>query len=233
MMFAITKQVFLGTLMTFNSDGKWSALFSQGVPPGSRIFVFDDTTGNLLVTKTVPLPVSPTGSFAGKEVQVVGVYEGALLDGTTRGFREHPEGTVNVTVTGRAGSPAILVLTSYEPVNWNIIKNAGAEIARVVTVGYHAQRVSGLSSSIPVEHHSYATDGVVHYAYSNTSPEFSKLDAWIESKGGKVTTFTGSYTGKDFTVYLGAKGQVSRNTQLANVYSALQSLLDALTKAKR
>jgi len=164
------------------------------------------------------------------EVQAVGVYQGAYTAGTASSFGYHPTGAASVHVTGTPSSPATLVLTSYEPVHWYVSEDSPTELARIIMVGYYDQQVTitNGNTNIPIESHSYTSDGVFQYAYSNTGEAFNKLNTWLTSKGFPITTFTGSYSGSNFTVYLGAKGEADKTTQLASAIAALQSLIAAL-----
>ncbi len=149
---------------------------------------------------------SPTVS---RGVHVVGVYEGTYPSGVFHSSNNHPEGTVNVAITGFATPPSVLVLSSYEPMHWVINNPSGAAFEKVVTLGYHDQRVSGLPTGTVVESHTVAKDGNYAWscAYANYETDggcsYNSLKNWLSARGMPVTTFTGSYAGKAFTVSLG------------------------------
>ncbi|MCE9586283.1 hypothetical protein K8R04_03115, partial [Candidatus Uhrbacteria bacterium] len=164
---------------------------------------------------------------------VVGVYQGTYPSGISSSFGVHPEATVNVKITGDgspSATPVILVLTSYEPENWIIDNSFGAKIQKVITSGYYAQRVTGLSSSIPVESHSLDTDGVYKYAYQYGDANYNSLVAWMSSQGLPIpSSFSGGYTGSAFNIYTGDKGSAyDRSANLASSFTALQNALKFL-----
>lgn len=82
------------------------------------------------------LPPAPEGS-----VHVISVYQ-AL--GAGSGNRE---GSIQVAV-GARGAPVTLVLSSYEPVNWQILPDMGARIARIYVMGYYPGRATGIGQEI-------------------------------------------------------------------------------------
>lgn len=125
------------------------------------------------------------------EVAAVGVYE------STRGShgigKPSRAGPVKVQVR-RGRKPVILVLTSYEPVQWQIEKDLGAQIAAVLVGGYHTSEVRG-------------TDGVRQldignvYAYEQGSEEYRKLEAAVARRTGlRIASFQGRYSGETFAV---------------------------------
>lgn len=75
------------------------------------------------------------------DVHAISVYEGNLPNGEQRGFQQHPEGVVEIRL-GNTGSPAMLLLSSYEPNEWRITLEPGARLGKVVAYGYYPQRVS-------------------------------------------------------------------------------------------
>ena len=66
------------------------------------------------------------------EVHVIGNYEGNGF----HSFRIHETGFTNLylSVTGSSSRPLILVLSSYEPVQWTLHIPAGVVIDRVILV---------------------------------------------------------------------------------------------------
>lgn len=112
------------------------------------------------------------------ELHLVGVYEGAPIDGKeeqpwwqnclafqgdTAAMMEchskftgksHSTKTVLVTVS-RHGNPMILVLMSYEPTLWKLSVSKDTSLLKVILAGYHGQEISGIADDIPVEARSY------------------------------------------------------------------------------
>lgn len=144
---------------------------------------------------TLSEPYRGLGAAAGNaatpgaiEVHSVRVYEGTLPNGVKSGFRQHPEGTVTVQVWP-SRSPVGIFLASYEPVNWVIQVRPGARVARVVTSGYHPQRVTFIGSpGAPVSIMPYTGD-------SGQSPVQATRAFGITPKSAQYV-----YTGKNFEV---------------------------------
>ena len=70
------------------------------------------------------------------DVHILSVYEAT----SNCGFRQHPTGTsyVNLNVSGEVVKPIILVLVSYEPIEWRLSVPSGVEIERVLLVRVNA-----------------------------------------------------------------------------------------------
>lgn len=72
---------------------------------------------------------------------------------------KHPERRIEVLVRKRP-LPVLVVLSSYEPVEWHFRIDPGAKVSAVLAIGYHAQRVTGLPKSTAAVS-AYASDGVL------------------------------------------------------------------------
>lgn len=145
---------------------------------------------------------SRTGTVAGVDrelaalaanaiIETVGVYEG---EGAVHGAGNpvRTPGTVRVMV--KKGRPVILVLSSYEPVNWVIQPEPGAQVAAVLHGGYHPSQVYGAGKARTIEL------GRV-YAYQRRADGFPQLDAEVRQRLGKgITRFQGTYRGSLFRV---------------------------------
>ena len=70
------------------------------------------------------------------DVHILSVYEAI-----TRGFRQHPTGTsyVSLVVSGEVVKPIILVLVSYEPIEWRLSVRSRVEIERVLLVSFNTK----------------------------------------------------------------------------------------------
>ncbi|MES2994172.1 MAG: hypothetical protein V4844_22310 [Pseudomonadota bacterium] len=133
------------------------------------------------------------GVPADAQVHVVGVYEGRSKTRRAGSSSGHPLGEINVTLRG-TGRPMVLVLTSYEPVEWKVV-NAGSQLAAVLLSGYHASSVKG-AGNVPVLRIGS------EYAYSSASPGYLKLRSAVARYAGarEIRSFQGGYTGTDFIV---------------------------------
>jgi hypothetical protein len=213
----------------------WTPGYAPGYLPitGPMNFTMIDSQGKIIAQTSVPFTVAAPA--ASREVQVVGVYTG--LPHSTN----HSEATVNVTVTGTTSPAPVLVLSAYEPTHWVINNQANATFEKIVTLGYYDQRVDGAPAGTTIESHTWAKDG--NYAWScayanyetNGGCSYASLKTWLEARGMPITTFTGQYEGGAFNVYLGAKGMVRPQTQVASPaaaspYESYMWIVDALKK---
>jgi hypothetical protein len=164
-----------------------------------------------LATGRAPVPKMPVAEF---EVHAVGVYEGTLLGGAERGLPMHPTGNVTVKVNRPATRPVVLVLTSYEPVEWKIEAPKGA-VVRVITSGYYNQQVVGLDKDVPVAASSFVgNDKEYFYAYKQAEPlgardderketqkNYEKLERIVKERTKReIKSFQGAYTGASFEI---------------------------------
>ncbi len=127
------------------------------------------------------------------KVEAVGVYQGTRTSGRTSSEGRNM-GVVDVLV--RPGPrPLILVLSSYEPVQWRISLATGARLAGVLLSGYHQSLVTGAGSARVLEM------GRLH-AYERGSSEYNALDRevrhWTGNQG--IQVFQGRYDGGAYTV---------------------------------
>jgi hypothetical protein len=136
------------------------------------------------------------------EVHVLGVYE-------ARGDHSggvHPAGTAVVHVE-RTG-PQVLVLSSYEPVNWKVTAVPNANIQYILALGYHAQSVEA-PQGVEVRVLDYETRGVFAgcaYEYPDDDPHSGcetplLLEEVKRLTGQEVSSFHGCYQGTSFTLH--------------------------------
>lgn len=130
-------------------------------------------------------------------VHYVGVYEGTSKNNNA----SHSRGTVNVRVTVK-NKPIILILSSYEPVQWNIIPDWGVRFEKVIISGYYKQTYTGLMPNVPVLNSSYEErNGNYFYQSINNEDNYLDIIEKIESlTGKKPVTVQSNYTGTAFTV---------------------------------
>ena len=86
-----------------------------------------------------PVSSQPPYPANNAPVHVVSIYQGFLPGGEKRGFGQHPEGVVQLTVSE---PDAVLLLFAYEPVEWRIKAAKGVALKRVIATGYYEQRVT-------------------------------------------------------------------------------------------
>ena len=90
-------------------------------------------------------------------------------------------------------TPLVLVLASYEPVNW-LLKTNGRKISKILTSGYYDSIVMGADGTPVIKIGS-------HYAYKLDSNQYNQLKQgvalYVENP---IQLFQGSYTGREFSV---------------------------------
>lgn len=146
------------------------------------------------------------------EVVAVGVYHAG---GSAWPESEEDPAPSSLPVLQRArvrdtrATPHVLVLTSYEPVEW-VLDLSGAAVTRVLVSGYHASRVTG-AASVPVELFSgEAGDDAGEYAYQTVEREEELVradDDWLalegfvrQRVGAPIAHFAGCYQGSQVVV---------------------------------
>ncbi|WP_146208393.1 hypothetical protein [Cupriavidus plantarum] len=152
------------------------------------------TTGNGGVTSATNPALANVSADA--QVHMVGVYEGkrdarSLATPGVSSARERRDVRVIVPPAPR---PVVLVLSSYEPVNW-VVENRGAQLAAVLLSGYHPSSVTG-ASAVPLLRIGSA------YAYANGGGGYEALRRSVVQYTGtrEIRSFQGTYMGSEFVV---------------------------------
>jgi hypothetical protein len=143
------------------------------------------------LTSEIPegLPVPTWARDA--EVIAVGVYESTA--GEHGPGKDRRAGPVTVHVK-RGGKPIVLVLASYEPVQWRVEPEFGARISAVLLGGYYQSRVQGIGDAKQID------IGRV-YAYQQGGEGYRELEVAVARYTGKrIHSFQGRYSGQTFTV---------------------------------
>lgn len=124
-------------------------------------------------------------------VHVVGVYEGQR--GSEQSAGGHPRRPVRVVVRP-SSRPVVLVLASYEPVNW-MVANAGTRISAVLLSGYHPSTVVGIGET-PVLRIGTAS------AHTPGGADYLQLRQAIARYTGarEIGSFQGLYSGSEFSI---------------------------------
>lgn len=144
-----------------------------------------------------PLPLSKnpllTDIPANAKTSVIGVYEGASASSSS-GSGSPPRGTGQVRINVQPGAtPLVLVLSSYEPVNW-IINSNGRKISAILMSSYHESKVTGAQNVQVLKMGS-------RHAYKMDTREYELLKQDISRYvSNPVQSFQGSYKGQDFSV---------------------------------
>lgn len=109
---------------------------------------------------------------------VFGVYAGSLTSGIGLDGETHRVRRMVVRVP-KKDVPLFLVMTAYDPVEWDLAIDPGAEIAAVLVMGYHNQAIRNLPESVPHGFSTYKSGPgedcpKATYAYGKGA-EFAKL----------------------------------------------------------
>jgi len=132
-----------------------------------------------------------TGLARNAQIESVGVYQGPK--GTARSADGRNMGTVDVSIR-RSSMPIVLVLSSYEPVQWNLKLESGAKLGAVLLSSYHHSQVVGAGSARTLVIRS-------GYAYKQGSAEYNRLNHEVLRWTGKtIGIFQGRYEGSSFSV---------------------------------
>jgi hypothetical protein len=133
-----------------------------------------------------------------QQLHVIGVYEGM---GESSSGSNPPSQSIDVRVNP-SKKPIVLFLSAYEPIAWSIHLAPDAVVQKVFVTGYYEPKVSGLSSTIPIERLQVTSCAYGWETNDNTGGcSYHKLIAQAREAAGLIeTSFTGCYTGKNFVV---------------------------------
>jgi hypothetical protein len=116
-------------------------------------------------------------------VEAIGVYE----------TKDRSPAGISVIVK-KSDKPIVLMLSAYESVRWNLIKESGANLAAVIATGYNLPQVTGAGVTKTVIKHG-------NYAYQQSGSGYTALnnDAMMWT-GKPISKFQGAYAGTVFVV---------------------------------
>jgi len=126
----------------------------------------------------------------------VGAYEGSYPSGERHSFGYHPQGEIDVYLSENPNykGSLTLVLSSYEPVKWNISGPGIGSIGEVLATGYYDQEVSGLDVPVTMLSHESGSQEYF-YSYENSGSEFDELHDFVKNKyQTKFQMYDGAYT---------------------------------------
>ena len=152
------------------------------------------------------------------DLVLIGIYEADSGHGP--GY--HPTYPANVTINNGGNKPITLVLSSYEPVRWNITADQNVEIREIILVGYHTHEFTGVGSSL-VTDKSGGNRGEFEpcgysYPYNGQGCDTDSLIEQVEDYTGlSLSVFSGVYRASDFTVTTGVGDSVQYYPYIATV----------------
>lgn len=128
---------------------------------------------------------------ANAEVSVIGVYQARQEARTGQGQRS--AGAIRVAI-GPGSRPLVLVLSSYEPVRWQLQNAGGRRISAILLSGYHESTVAGHSGANVLRIGS-------NHAYKLDSGQYEQLKREISRYvANPVRSFQGAYEASEFSV---------------------------------
>lgn len=138
----------------------------------------------------VPIMKGPIAELAkNARIEAIGVYE---PEGVSRSFRQPRKAGPVQIVLQRSSAPIVLVLSSYEPVNWNLV-NKGADLKAVLLAGARDSTVNGAGAARIVRIGSM-------YAYRRDEKFAALQQEVIRWSGKSIDMFQGQYSGSTFMV---------------------------------
>jgi hypothetical protein len=99
--------------------------------PGMRAVPMQPPSISAVAPMAVPYP-GMRSAAAAMDVHAIGVYEGA----------SGAKGSTIIVNVRNSPRPVALFLSSYEEVHWMVTATSGTKVVRIVTSGYHPQRVT-------------------------------------------------------------------------------------------
>lgn len=130
------------------------------------------------------------------------------ISGECVGVNRYREVKVNVS---DKSTPLVLVLNAYNFVTWIIKADRGVVIKKVILVGYHTQKITGLPIDVPVETYTYEPSPCPKCWQGNWREDMDYYGAKESPKELKgisdlpISTFQWRYTGGEFSIYTGMK----------------------------
>ncbi|MFX1681889.1 hypothetical protein PV762_21965 [Mitsuaria sp. CC2] len=125
------------------------------------------------------------------QVEGIGIYE--AREKIAQPGQSRSIGRVDVVVR-RSARPVVLVLCSYEAVQWNLKLESGARLGAVLVGGYYDSTVKGAGDARVLK------IGRV-YAYKQEGPEFSALQREVARWAGRpISLFQSGYDGASYSV---------------------------------
>jgi hypothetical protein len=175
----------------------------------------------------VPPACLPPGATAGAKIVALGAYEGGNETALSFDGNSHEVGAIAVAAD-RQGPPLLLVLSTYDPVVWDLSGVPAQRIRAVLTYG-GAQGVTGLPASVPIRSSvvDSASCGKAGATYHG-GPELDRLAAAVAmaTGGGKIEAFQGAYRPRGFNIDRGPVPQLAAMPLAAKVRAPVAVITD-------
>jgi len=126
------------------------------------------------------------------EVHVIGVYEGSYPPNAGHGSPTPYQ--IEISVKERK-HPVVLVLMSYEPIEWRFTLDEGARVTEVILSGAHPSRVRGLHPDVAILRESLGITYGRDAAYEKLRKQL------LERYGSEPSSFQYGYKGREFSIH--------------------------------
>jgi len=126
------------------------------------------------------------------EVHVIGVYEGSYPPNAGHGSSRPYQIEISVKERKR---PVVLVLMSYEPVEWRFTLDEGAQVREVILSSVHPSRVTGLNPEVPILRESIGLTYKRDATYERIRKQL------FERYGTEPSSFQYGYKGREFSIH--------------------------------
>ena len=124
------------------------------------------------------------------QIEAVSVYEAVAVHSPRI---PRLRGSVKVLVRDRS-RPIVLVLSSHQTVNWELVLEPGATLRAALLSGYGESKVDGAGDAL-------VTSIGGFYAFKHCSAEFKHLESEVmRCTGRHIGTFQSVYAGKSFVI---------------------------------
>lgn len=126
------------------------------------------------------------------EVHVIGVYEGSYPPNAGHGSSRPYQ--IDIAVKERK-HPVVLVLMSYEPIEWRFTLDEGAQVREVILSSVHPSRVQGLGPEVPILRESLGLTYKRDASYERIRHQLA------ERYGSEPASFQYGYKGREFSIH--------------------------------
>lgn len=167
---------------------------------------------------------------AGAQIVAIGANEGGTATDLSIGEQAHDSGIVALAAS-RTGKPLVLILSSYDPVIWDVRQVPRSRLRAIVVTGHYQSGVVGTRRALPVVFSSQKAPDpcwAPRHAYKG-GPDLDSLERAVRSATGRgIDRFYGDYRPTAFHVDGGAAPAPGRAPQVDDVRAAAVVTRDAV-----
>jgi len=182
-----------GGMLVKQPNGDWQA---QQLSAARLVHLSSEAPATLFAM--LPRFSGTQAKTGASEVHALIVYEGPSM----RAPGQPSSGTIAVTI-GRTARPVELFLSAYNPVEWKLTLEPGAQLKRIVAVGYNPSQVTGAPRGVTVESNPPSlTHGGQRYlpVLGSGGPEGMALETLKSMTSAPIASVQSSHRGIYFPV---------------------------------